>query len=130
MTQQIITGGNGATGQTNRDVRDIINDNFTQLFRLTGSNNFINVSDATYTITDTDDFINCDCSVNDITLTLPTAVDKLGKKIVIRKADSGDNTITVNTYGSETINSNPTYTIQYGNTVMELQSDNVNWILI
>ena len=130
MQQGIITGGNGVEGQTNRQVRDIINENFTNLFHLSGLNNFINVSDPSYVITATDDFINCDCSSNNITLTLPTAVNQLGKKIKIRKADSSDNTITVNAFGIETINGNTDYRIKFTNTIMEVQSDNSNWIII
>ena len=32
MAQQIITGGNGSTGQTGEEVKDIINENFTELY--------------------------------------------------------------------------------------------------
>src|SRR5688572_26333450 len=32
MSQQIITGGNGISGQTGEQVKDIINENFTELY--------------------------------------------------------------------------------------------------
>lgn len=35
MSQQIITGGDGSTGQTGEEVKDIINENFTELYLAT-----------------------------------------------------------------------------------------------
>jgi hypothetical protein len=35
MPQQIITGGDGTTGQTGEEVKDMINENFTELYGLT-----------------------------------------------------------------------------------------------
>jgi len=99
----------------------------------TGNQASVNMADlsivtktSSYSITAEDDIVVGDCSGGDVELTLPQASTK--SSITIFKKSSS-NTLTVACYGSETIESNSTYTItdEYG--ALRLVSDNTNtWV--
>jgi len=86
----------------------------------------ITTKTSDYTITADDDIVIGDCSGGDVELTLPQASTK--SAITIYKKSSS-NTLSINCYGSETIESVASYDItdEYG--ALRLVSDNTNtWV--
>jgi hypothetical protein len=85
---------------------------------------------AAYTITDSDAVILCDASAAAITVTLPTAVGRLGRVYNIKKIDSSPNIVTVDGDGSETIDDGTTaaLTVQYE--AITIISDSVSWHIL
>ena len=94
------------------------------------------VSNATYTIATTDDFIGCDVSANGITLTLPAANAVPAGKMLVIRVENGDasvagRAVTINRSGTDLINySQTSLTINQGTgipgTAFRLFSDGVN----
>lgn len=73
-----------------------------------------------------DDYL-IECTANSFTITLPTAVNNIGKRYNIK--NSGTGLITVATSNSETIDSQTTQSIvQWEN--LQVQSNGANWIII
>lgn len=105
-------------------------------FSLTGesggipNHNVVSITSATYSATIDNDIINCNCTSNAITISMPTAVGNGGKQIVVRKSDSTTNNVVVEGNLSETINGalNISLTQQY--TSVSLVSDGANWMVI
>jgi hypothetical protein len=60
-------------------------------------------ADTPYTVLDTDDVIEVDCTGGAVTLNLPLAKNRY-KKLVIMKVDASGNAVTINRAGSDTIN--------------------------
>jgi len=104
MAQQTITGGDGTTGQTGESVKDMINENFTELYNdtavalvsgasidITGRKHTLatSLSAITFTISDTSDYqeILVTLSATSSLFTFP-----VGTLCVSEGTASGDNT--------------------------------------
>lgn len=72
--------------------------------------------------------VDCDATLGDITISLPTAV---GNSAVysIRKSDSSANEVIVEPDGSETINGDTELTIQFQNSAARIQSNGIGLIV-
>lgn len=70
-------------------------------------------------------FINA--SAGPVTLNLPTANGQLGYVYKIKKVDTSSNTVTIEPYGSETIDDDTNIDVADYNNAPELVSDNTNW---
>lgn len=81
---------------------------------------------ANYTVTATDDVI--DCTANSFTVSLPTAVGITGKKYSVKNSAAGQNII-VDPSGAETIDGGATYTILFRESIT-VCSTGANWIII
>jgi hypothetical protein len=81
---------------------------------------------ANYTITSTDNVI--DCTANSFTVTLPTAVGLTGKQYSIKNSASGQSII-IDPNGAETIDGEATYTILFKESIT-ICSTGTNWIII
>jgi len=81
---------------------------------------------TTYTITNSDNTI--DCTSGTFTVTLPTAVGFAGRKYIIKNSGSG--TITLATTSSQTIDGATTKTMNVQYSCITVQSTGANWIII
>ena len=84
-------------------------------------------ADATIAISDCVVLINS--TSESIEVTLPTAVGNGGKEFIFKRA-SGSNDATINTYSSETIDGESSFTLDSLYVGVTLLSDNSNWYLI
>lgn len=82
---------------------------------------------ANYTLTDNDHTILS--SGTGTTITLPTAVGRLGVIYTIKRNDAS-NTQTVGTTSSQTIDGSTTYSLSADKKYVTVQSDNANWWII
>jgi len=75
-----------------------------------------------------DAVIRCDASAGALTISLPTASGITGKAYLIKKVDSSANAITIDPYGTETIDGAATVTLasQYDSVIVV--SDGTNWM--
>jgi hypothetical protein len=87
------------------------------------------VSSANYTVLDTDGYehIHVTTGASDRTMTLPTAADNTGRKIVFRKVDSGTGNVILDGEGSETIDGGTTYTMGGQYSSMTVVCDGSEW---
>lgn len=85
---------------------------------------------ANYTALITDDIVLYDATSGLGTVTLYTAVGNGGRELIVKKTDSGTNTVTVDANDSETIDGDTTKVIQYQDSSMTIMSDNANWRII
>ncbi len=88
------------------------------------------VSGTSYTVAANDDSIYVTTS-GAFTLFLPAISGaSSGRKITIKKVDSAANTVTVTSYGSETIDGAANYALATQNKYVTVQSDGTNWKVI
>jgi hypothetical protein len=87
------------------------------------------VSSANYSITDTDgyDTILVSTGASQRTITLPAAATNNGRKLTIKKTDSGVGTILIDTPGSETIDGASQNSITQRYAFVVLECDGSNW---
>jgi len=76
----------------------------------------------------------CDCSSNDIIVTLPNPSEVLSsgsrsKTISISKVDNSKNIVTINPHNSETIAGEATVDLVASSEVINLVTDGINWYL-
>jgi hypothetical protein len=81
--------------------------------------------DSNYTLLFTDDVINC--TANNFTISLPTAIGIKGKKYTI--VNSGLGTVTLDSFGSETIQHSLMQQI-YEDETFDIVSDGNNWLVV
>jgi hypothetical protein len=81
------------------------------------------------TATDDDTDIDVDASGGNATVTLPTAVGRMGKVYNITKTDSSSNTVTIATAGVETISGDPDMVLSAQWEAGQVRSNNANWVL-
>lgn len=81
---------------------------------------------ASYTVTSLEDTVLVDTSGANRTITLPTAVGRLGKEITVKKVAAA-NSLIIDTTSSQTIDGATTATILDPYTSVTLVSDNANW---
>jgi hypothetical protein len=84
-------------------------------------------ADATIAITDC--VVLIDSTSESIEATLPTAVGNGGKEFIFKRA-SGSNDATINTYSSETIDGESSFTLDSPYVSINVVSNNSNWYLI
>lgn len=91
----------------------------------------VSQSGATYNAAQTSGeiVILCDCTANNITINLPTAVGNTAK-FHIEKIDSSANSVTIDPNGSETVNGSSTAAIAIENMNLTIVSDGTNWRII
>lgn len=89
------------------------------------------VSSADYTILDGDgyDTILVSTGASDRTITLPTAADNIGRKIFIKKTDSGAGKVIIDGEGSETIDGALVKNILYQYESYGIVCDGSNWLV-
>lgn len=83
-----------------------------------------------YTATDSDAVILCDASALAFTITLPTAVGRLGRVYRIKKTDGSPNTVTVDGAGVETIDGGLTATLTVQYEAITIISDGTEWWIL
>lgn len=92
MAQQLLTGGNGTTGETGQQVRDKINQNFTELYNI-----FFNRQTASYTLVLTDKSKTVEMNVaiaNNLTIPLNSTVPfDIGTEILLAQYGAGQTTV-------------------------------------
>jgi len=75
------------------------------------------------------DVVLCDCTANNITISLPSATHSLAR-ITVKKTDASANTVTLDALGSQTIDGDFTLVITTQYTSVTVVSDGVNWYII
>lgn len=85
---------------------------------------------AAYTATNRDSLILADATSAAFSVTLYSAVGNKGRRITVKKTDSGTNAVTVDGSGSETIDGSTTYSLAAQNDAAQLQSDGTGWQVI
>lgn len=76
------------------------------------------------------ELVLCDPTGGGFTINLPTAVGCTGRQIGVKNASASGNTITVDAFGSETIDGTASTTITSGLTAITLVSDGSDWWII
>lgn len=94
-----------------------------------GSDENVAVKTSDYTAITTDQTILVDASSNDVTISLYTAVGNTGKKLRI-KAKDVTNTITIDPFGTQTINEETTIELPTKGDSITIISDGANWQVI
>jgi hypothetical protein len=93
-------------------------------------NNIETITAATDSLVTTDTTLLCDCTSNDISLTIPTSSsDYSGNRYEIKKIDSSANTVTI-TPTSRTIDGAATATITTQYESITIVSDGTNWFIV
>lgn len=92
------------------------------------SENYRNITSST-SIAITDDVVFVDTTSSNISVTMPTAVNNGGKKIVIKRKN-GNNNLTILPTGSQTIDGSASFIIYHRYQAVTLVSDNSNWYII
>ena len=82
-----------------------------------------------HTVTATDHTIFANATSTNITVTLPTAANIMGRQYIIKRVDSSGNNVTIDPDGSETIEGASTMILDSGRSVV-IQSDNNNWWIV
>jgi hypothetical protein len=89
--------------------------------------------DANYTITDTDGYdtiVYATTLTADRTVTLPTSADNKGRIITIKRTVGGDETITIDGEGAETIDGATTTSLNGKYDTVTIESDGTNWVTL
>ena len=82
-----------------------------------------------HTVTAGDHTIFANATSTNITVTLPTAANIMGRQYIIKRVDSSGNNVTIDPDGSETIEGAATMILDSGRSVV-IQSDNNNWWIV
>lgn len=82
-------------------------------------------ADSPYTVTASDDYILCDTSGGDVTLTFPAAASNTGKTWFVKKT-SASNECTLDGNGAETIDVDASIDLISNNASVEIYSDGTN----
>lgn len=85
---------------------------------------------ADYTALDIDQLIKADATTGNVTVTLPTAAGRTGRRIIVKKTDSTNNLVIIDPDGSETIDGSSSISLTQLNASREMMSDGTNWQLI
>jgi len=149
---EVVVNQNGASGENNTlvDFR-VESDNNTHMLYVDGGNDRVAIDTSTpnsglhvntsvafagkaitqnYTATASDHMIFVNAGQSSITLSLPTAVGIAGRQYVIKRVDiNGQNQVTVDPNGSQTIEGAVTKSIENQNSIV-IVSDNSNWWIV
>ena len=82
-----------------------------------------------HTVTSADHTIFANANSTNITVTLPTAANIMGRQYIIKRVDSSGTTVTIDPHGSETIEGASTMMLDSRRSVV-IQSDNNNWWIV
>lgn len=85
---------------------------------------------AAYTATEFDSVLACNAASAAFTLMLPTAINRAGKRLTVKKIDSSANAVTIDAAGSETIDGALTHVLTAQWQVARLVSNGANWLLV
>lgn len=87
----------------------------------------VNVTTTPYTVLPTSEYTIylVDCTTGNITMNFPSAVSNEAQYSV-KKTDSSANTITIDPFGSQTIDGSSTKVIRFQNTSLDIFSNNAN----
>lgn len=149
---EVVVNQNGASGENNTlvDFR-VESDNNTHMLYVDGGNDRVAIDTSTpnsglhvntsvafagkaitqnYTATASDHMIFVNAGQSSITLSLPTAVGIAGRQYIIKRVDgNGQNQVTVDPNGSQTIEGAVTKSIENQNSIV-IVSDNSNWWIV
>jgi len=99
--------------------------------KLTLQNSLLGVTEksANYTILKSDGTIICNAVLDNVTLTLPTALSRTGQEHTIKRYDNGSNSYVciIATTSGQTIDNASTYTLSANKSVIKVKSDGTNW---
>lgn len=109
-----------------RDPLGYLKCNSAAVLRLVSNKSAITSVTSAYTIVLSDNIINATSGT--FTITLPTAAGILGKKFIVK--NSGTGAITLDAFGSETIDGAATEAMPAQYDAVTVVSDGVNWIEI
>lgn len=90
------------------------------------------VTTSSYDVTDSDTYIPVSTTANAVTVNLPdaTASGRTGRVIVIKKVDAFTNNLTIDGFGSQTIDGSTTLVFNTQNRAVILQSTGADWVII
>lgn len=93
---------------------------------------FRTVTTSPYTADDTDEFILCDVSSINITINLPTAVGRGGRRITVMRGDStvASTIVTIDPSGAQTASKQSTWVLYVDWETVTLVSNGANWQVI
>lgn len=83
---------------------------------------------SSYTMTSADEIIFTDSTSGAVTITLSTAVGKGGRELLIKRS-AGNNIVTLQANGLETIDGTSSFTMTQQNQSISLVSNNINWFI-
>lgn len=85
---------------------------------------------ADYTALDQDLVVLANATSGVITVTLPTAKGREGRRIIVKKTDASGNAVTIDANGSETIDGATTVPLSSQYATREMVSDLTNWHVV
>ena len=84
-----------------------------------------------YTVENDDGVVLIDASLNSVTVTLPSASENKGKRLILKALTIGSGyTITVETQSGETIDGSATYNLSSDYSFIEIVSSGSDWLII
>jgi len=149
---EVVVNQNGASGENNTlvDFR-VESDNNTHMLYVDGANDRVAIDTSTpnsgfhvntsvafagkaitqnYTATASDHMIFVNAGQSSVTLSLPTAVGISGRQYIIKRVDgNGQNQVTIDPNGSQTIEGDATRALTGQNSIV-IVSDNSNWWIV
>jgi hypothetical protein len=85
---------------------------------------------ATYTVLDTDEFIEIIRGSSPYTINLPTAVGRTGRCYEFATTDAGTAVVTLDGFGAETISGQTTFLFSNQHQYLRIRSNGTNWIIL
>ena len=95
-----------------------------------GTINAITAKTSAYTALVSDEIITGDATSAAFTITLPTAVGKVGQTYTIKRINAGANAVTVGTTSSQNIDGAATYALSMQYKYVKVVSDGSHWIIV
>ncbi|MFC1893763.1 hypothetical protein ACFLYR_07055 [Chloroflexota bacterium] len=84
----------------------------------------------TYSIGDNDSIIAGDASSGAFTVAMPTAVGIAGRQYTVKKTDSTGNAVTIDPWGTETIDGRVSYYLDTQWKYLTIVSDGADWLIV
>lgn len=85
---------------------------------------------SAYTVTDKDHTVLASANSGAFSISLPAVSAKKYNLVVIKKTDAGSNEITIDAYGSQTIDGSTTYVLSRQYQSVELHSNGTGWSVL
>lgn len=85
---------------------------------------------AAYTITNSDDIVLCNAAGGAFTVTLPSATGNTGRQFVVKRLNSGSNTVAVAAVGGQTIDGASSVSLSVQYQIITVVCDGSNWFTI
>ena len=83
-----------------------------------------------YTASDEDLLIAVNATSAAVTVDLPTAAARKGRRYIVKKTDASANLVTIDPAGSETIDGEATVSLAQQYAAREIVSDGTNWHIV